>query len=79
MKNVKRKMAKGDNRLRFLAPIGTVPPEDKDLDERINNLPEGATIADVLQEITAWEDSAVRKFKTHERTAESGILETTCR
>lgn len=70
---------KADNRLRFLAPIGDVPPEDKDLDQRINNLPKGATICDVLNEITSWEDTAVKKFKEHEKTTESGMLETICR
>jgi len=72
-------MSKTRNQLKFCAPIGDVPPEDKELEQRITGLPETATIADVLQEITLWEDGAVRKFKGHEKTTTSGTLTTICR
>ena len=69
---------KGDKPLKILAPIGAVPSEDKDLHARIAKLGDSAGISDVLREITDWEKGAVRKFKEHERTTKSGMLEIIC-
>ena len=65
----------GEKPLKIVAPIGVVPSEDKDLHARIEKLPSNAGISDVLREITDWEEGAVRKFKEHERTTKSGVLE----
>jgi hypothetical protein len=79
MRNRRKHLAKGNSNLKFFAPIGAVPPEDKDLEQRIAKLSPNANISDVLKEITRWEDTAVRKFKEQEKTTTSGRLNTICR
>jgi hypothetical protein len=64
--------------LKLLAPIGKVPSQDEDLEKRMKKLPSDATLSDIGEEIDAWEKSALRKFKSIERTAASGKLDTNC-
>ena len=66
---------KEERPLKLVAPIGVVPSEDKELRRRIEKLGDKPNISDVLTEITTWEEASVRKFREHERTTKSGILE----
>jgi hypothetical protein len=65
--------------LKIMMPIGEAPPPDLELRRRVDALPKGSTIADVLRIITEREDENVREFRTHERKAfekgESGRLD----
>jgi hypothetical protein len=71
-------MSKKNKQLKAFTPINHVPEEEK-LEQRIAKLPKNANIADVLQELTRWENSAVKKFKAQENTSSSGTLNISCK
>ena len=66
---------KGERPLKLIAPIGVVPSDDKELRARIEKLGDKPSISDVFREITDWEEVSVRKFREHERTTKTGMLE----
>ncbi|MCL2135401.1 MAG: hypothetical protein FWH37_07625 [Candidatus Bathyarchaeota archaeon] len=71
-------MTKKSKRLKSFTPINHVPEEEK-LEQHIAKLPKNANITDVLQELTRWKNSAVKKFKTQKNTSSSGTLNINCR
>jgi len=65
-------------RLKLIAPIGKAPAEDKELRERLEKLPPNATLSEIFNEISEWEDGAVIKDKLQENTEKSGKLIISC-
>jgi hypothetical protein len=62
-------------RIRIIAPIGSLPSRDKDLERRLKRLPKNASLSRIYSEIGKWEKEAVRKEVQNERTAKSGIID----